>query len=304
MSLSPPAACPHVSIVIPTRGRADYLDAALASVAPQASLAPAEVIVVTDGEQEPSAAVTRRRGARLVSLREPTGANAARNAGVRAARGELIVFLDDDIEAPAGWLAAILDGTAAAPGMAVFGGPIRAVIHGGGPRACGREPAPITTLDLGPVDRDVELVWSANMAIRRRALDWIGPFDESLAGCGEEEDWLRRWHAAGGRVRYLAAAAVQHHRSAPDARLRALCATAYGRGRAARRYDVHKGTTPALAAELRTLAGCAGHAARRRCAIGVVVSFHSAGRLLEGLLTLPLVEDRRRARRRSPISPR
>ncbi len=53
-------------------------------------------------------------------------------------------------------------------------GPIRARLEGGGPRSCGREAAPITTLDLGPADRDVALVWGANMAIRRRALDRVG----------------------------------------------------------------------------------------------------------------------------------
>lgn len=269
--------------MIPTRGRPGYLDAALASLAPQARLAHAEVIVVTDGEQERSTGVARRHGARLVSLRAPVGANAARNAGVRAARGDLIVFVDDDIEAPPGWLAAILGAAMAAPGTDVFGGPIRAVLDGGGPRACGREPMPITTLDLGGLDRDVDLVWSANMAVRLRALDQVGPFDESLAGCGEEEDWLRRWRATGGRVRYLAAASVEHRRSAADARLRSLCASAYGRGRAARRYDTCKGTTATLEAELRTLAGCAWHAVRRKCAVGVVMWFHSAGRLRESL---------------------
>ena len=44
------------------------------------------------------------------------------------------------------------------------------------------------------------------MAVRRRALETVGEFDDALLGCGEEEDWLRRYGANGGRVRYLAAA--------------------------------------------------------------------------------------------------
>ena len=50
---------------------------------------------------------------------------------------------DDDIDAPPGWLDAYISGAEAYPDYEVFGGPIRAVLEGGGPRACGRESAPI-----------------------------------------------------------------------------------------------------------------------------------------------------------------
>jgi GT2 family glycosyltransferase len=279
----PPAVAPTASIVIPTRGRPDYLDVTLASIVPQASDADAEVLVVNDGDEPAARAVASRHGAHVIRLREPSGANAARNAGVAEARGPLLVFIDDDIEAPPGWLDAIIAGARDAPEVDVFGGPIRARLEGGGPRACGREPAPITTLELGAVDRDVAMVWSANMAVRRVAFERIGPFDEVLAGSGEEEDWLRRYAAQGGRVRYLVGAGVDHRRTAADATLSALSRTAYGRGRAARRYDTFKGTQPPLAGELRTLAGCAWHIVRRRCASGVVLFAHSAGRVREAL---------------------
>src|SRR5205085_9167342 len=106
------------------------------------------------------------------------GANAARNTGMREARSDLIVLIDDDVQTPPGWLEAVLAGTSAEPERDVFGGPIRPVLEGGGPRAYGPEQAPITSLDLGPEDRDVDLVWSANMAIRKRALQAVGPFAE------------------------------------------------------------------------------------------------------------------------------
>jgi glycosyltransferase involved in cell wall biosynthesis len=282
----PLAGSPTASIVIPTRGRPAYLDVALTSVVPQADRAGAEVVVVSDGDEPAARAVATRRGARVIGVTEPSGANAARNAGVAAARGPLVIFLDDDIEAPAGWLDALIAGAAGTPAYDVFGGPIRARIEGGGPAACGREPPPITTLDFGARDQDVKLVWSANMAVRRSALDRVGRFDESLAGCGEEEDWQLRYASQGGRVRYLAGAGVDHRRTAADARLRSLSRAAYGRGRAARRYDVVKGSAPTIAGELRTLAGCAWHIVRRRCAVGVVMSAHAAGRLREALAGL------------------
>jgi glycosyltransferase involved in cell wall biosynthesis len=275
---------PPASIVIPTRSRPDYLEVTLASIAPQAAAAGAEVIVVNDGDSPTTERVAERHGARTVALPPPGGANAARNAGIDAAAGELIVLVDDDVQAPEGWLEALLAGPAAAVDADVFGGPIRACLEGGGPRSCGREGPPITSLDLGPIDRDVEFVWSANMAIRRRAIERVGRFDETLRGRGEEEDWERRYRAAGGVVLYVAAAGLDHRREREDARLIKLVRAGYAHGRNARRYDVRKRMAPSPAAELRTLAGCLWHIVRRRCANGFVLAAHSAGRVRE-LLT-------------------
>ncbi len=272
---------PTASIVIPTRGRPGYLDVTLHSVMDQAAAAGAEVLVVLDGPDPAGAEVARRHGALPVTLDRPRGLNAARNRGVAVARAELIVFLDDDVRATPGWLRALLAGADHAPGCDVLGGPIRAELEGGGPRACGREPAPITTLDLGPADCDAQYVWGANMAIRRHAFTRVGEFDERLAGRGDEEEWERRYTAAGGRVRYVAGAAIAHRRTPEDARLSRLCRAAYALGRTARANDVRKHAAPAPWFELRVLAGCAWHTVRRRCGYGVIMGAHSAGRIRE-----------------------
>ena len=133
------SSAPQASIVIPSHGRPQYLDVALASVSPQAKDAGAEVLVVSDGPDPQTANVAQRHGAELVSLVTPSGLNAARNAGIEAAAADLIVFVDDDVSVPAGWLHALLAGVAAAPDREVYGGPIRASLEGGGPRA----PSPI-----------------------------------------------------------------------------------------------------------------------------------------------------------------
>jgi GT2 family glycosyltransferase len=274
---------PSASVIIPTGGRPDYLDVALRSVMPQAGAVGAEVIVVDDGAGPATAAVARRHGAELVVAPPPGGLNRARNAGIAAARSELVVLIDDDIAAPAGWLQSLLAGVKSAPDADVFGGPIRARLEGRPPRSCGREKPPITTLDLGDVDRDVALVWGANMAIRRRAFARVGLFDETLSGPGDEEDWERRYSGAGGAVRYVAAAGLVHRRSPGDSTLRRLSQAAYRQGRASRRYDVRKDAAPSLRAEVRTLVGCHWHIVRRRCANGLVLAAHAAGRLREAL---------------------
>jgi len=275
---------PVASILFPTRDRSAYLAAALASVAGQAAARGAEIVVVEDGPADPrTAQLAAEHGARHVALGAPRGLNVARNAAVEAARADLLCFLDDDVAVWPGWLDALLAGAAAYPDHDAFGGPIRARLEGTDLHACGREPAPITTLDLGPEDRDADLVWGANLALRRSALARAGGFDPVRSGPGDEEEWERRLRAAGGRIRYLAAAGVDHRRTGADARIAGLARAAWHRGRRSRRYDAAKGTAPGLAGELRTLAGCVWHIARRRCGNGIVMSAHSAGRIREAL---------------------
>src|SRR5581483_7984688 len=126
-----------------------YLDVTLESVMGQAAQLGAEVIVIADGPDAATEATSARHGAQVVTLPQQRGLNSARNAGIAAARSDLLVFIDQDVQAPPGWLQAVIAGARAYPDREVFGGPIRARLEGG-PRGCGREPAPITTLDAGP----------------------------------------------------------------------------------------------------------------------------------------------------------
>jgi GT2 family glycosyltransferase len=271
---------PAASIIVPTRARPGYLEVALASVAPQAQRAGAELIVVDDGALERNAQLAERFGARYVALGEPRGLNAARNAGAAAATGDLLAFIDDDVEVHTGWLDALLAAAAADPGAGVFTGPIIARFEGRARRVCGREGAPITSMDLGSADRDVTRAWGANLTIRRSALDAVGPFDvHRRVWSGDEEEWEERHLAAGGRIRYVAAGGLDHRRDRADSRPRALMAVAFARGLQARDYDEEQGRAPSLARELRVLAGCLWHTLRRRCANGPVMAAHSWGRI-------------------------
>ena len=274
---------PAVSIVVPTRNRADYLRVALASLTRQEASEPYDVIVVDDGSSDETQSVAREFGAQLVRFDQPRGLNAARNAGIEAAAADLIAFVDDDVDAPPGWLAALLAGARRHPGAQAFGGPIRARFEGPTPRSCGRESPPVTTLDLGPEDREAELVWGANLAIRRSAIELAGPFDPDLPIFGEEEEWLRRLRSAGGGVMYLAEAGLDHRRAGGDARLGPLMRGAYAKGRSLRAHDERRGAAPALGRELRVLAGCGWHTVRRACPQGLVMGAHSVGRLVTAI---------------------
>ncbi len=212
----------------------------------------------------------------------------ARNTGVERSHGELVVFVDDDVRVRPGWLEALLNAAREHPQVDVFTGPIRARLEGPGgwgSHSCGRERPPITTLELGARDTDARYAWGANMAIRRSALERVGPFDVSLEHGGDEQEWQERLRAntPGARVLYVGRAAVEHRRVGADAGLRSLSRAGYMRGRAARRFDARQGRAPSLGKEMLTLGGCLGHVVRRRCPAGLTMAAHSWGRLREGL---------------------
>jgi len=113
---------PFFSVVIPVYNRADLLGRALSSVLAQ-SEQDFEVVVVDDGSRDdPEAVVDALADPRLRFLRqENRGGGAARNAGIREARGRFIAFLDSDDAFLPGHLVAmrrLLEGTARTAGYA------------------------------------------------------------------------------------------------------------------------------------------------------------------------------------------
>ncbi|HWE34136.1 MAG TPA: glycosyltransferase [Solirubrobacteraceae bacterium] len=93
-----------VSVVIPAHNRADVIGRAVQSAIGQ-RLAPTEVIVVDDGSADGTGAVAQSLGARVISCPQRSGAAAARNAGVQAARCGWVALLDSDDE----WLPHLLE---------------------------------------------------------------------------------------------------------------------------------------------------------------------------------------------------
>ena len=96
------------SVVVPTRDRPRALARCLAALDVQQGIV-VEVVVVDDGSVDTRAVervVERHEGVRLVRL-DGCGPAAARNAGVRAARAEVVLLTDDDCVPAPGWAAAL-----------------------------------------------------------------------------------------------------------------------------------------------------------------------------------------------------
>jgi glycosyltransferase involved in cell wall biosynthesis len=122
----------RISIVIPTQRRPNGLRTAVTSIFRQRDVDFAALeLVVVDNDQAPSArplAMELARGAPLplIYVHEPrSGVASARNAGLEAAKGAFIAFLDDDEEAPETWLAELTAAQAGFDADVVFG-PVRA----------------------------------------------------------------------------------------------------------------------------------------------------------------------------------
>src|SRR6266550_3714961 len=144
------------SVVIPTRNRRATLTALLERVGPQT--AGAEVVVVDNGSTDGAREALARLEAdgRLRVVLEPTpGATRARNAGARAARGDVLAFVDDDALPADGWLAALL-APFANPRVAAAGGRVSLRFAGALP---GWWDAALATYlaayDLGPEPTDL-----------------------------------------------------------------------------------------------------------------------------------------------------
>ncbi|MDY6945264.1 MAG: glycosyltransferase family A protein [Pseudomonadota bacterium] len=87
---------PLVSVIIPTYNRAALLREAVES-ALQQTYSPIEVVVVDDGSTDDTGAVMQEFGERIRYSRRPNGGvNAARNVGIKQAKGQFLAFLDSD----------------------------------------------------------------------------------------------------------------------------------------------------------------------------------------------------------------
>lgn len=124
-------AAPRVSLVIPTQRRPQGLAVAARSTFRQTGVDFSDLeLVVVDNDQAPSAqALAQDLAAEapfpVVYVHEPEpGVANARNTALSRARGAFIAFLDDDEEAPEGWLAALLAAQAKYAADVVFG-PVR-----------------------------------------------------------------------------------------------------------------------------------------------------------------------------------
>ena len=219
---------PRISATVCTHNGAALLGKALDSLALQTLPgSDFEVLIVDNASTDSTRAVAEQAARGRANVRYifegKLGLSAARNTAARAARSPYIAYLDDDAQASAGWLAALLNAfERLPPAPACVGGLVTLDWEGGPiPNWVPRKFAALySCLDLGPVGHYIvtpdEYLIGANMAFQLKALLENSGFDENLGRkgpvliSGEESALLNRFRAKGLHVYYAPDAAVSH----------------------------------------------------------------------------------------------
>lgn len=200
-----------------------------------------ELVLVNNNCTDDTDAVAQAFATRLplVYVHEPRqGLSRARNAGLRAAAGQLILFTDDDVRPYPEWIATYWAAFQSKPQGYYFGGPIESEFESirPDPELLPYAPGSVKGLDWGREARMLELgetlFVSANWACPADALRAVGRFDERLGldpsshrlKVGEESDLMQRLQAMGLKPWYLPEARIRHFVPARKCKLRHIAA--------------------------------------------------------------------------------
>lgn len=192
---------PGVSVIVPAFNAAPWIGDALASIHGQKGLFSLETIVVDDGSTDGTSACVEAAGWPVRLLRQANrGPAAARNAGLEAANGEYVAFLDADDLWPDGKLARQLELLEANPGLGFVVGDCRQFDDiGPYPRTYFEERGATAQWWGHPVEiRDPyarlvngSFVTTGAVLMRRSCVERVGGFDDGLRLVEDLEYWLR-----------------------------------------------------------------------------------------------------------------
>jgi len=174
------------TVVIPTYQRAELVRQAVQTVLAQ-SCQDFEIVVVDDGSPEPIRFTTPDDRLRVVRHEQNRGPSAARNTGIRAARGELVAFLDsDDL-----WLPEKLERQAAFMEDAAYGACVTGFEYdteeGYSVEIPHKPQSWLRELAMG-----CRLSPGTTLAVRRGCYEKVGFYDEAMPR-HEDYDWLLRF---------------------------------------------------------------------------------------------------------------
>ena len=236
--LLPTGSAPSVSIVIPTRGAGDLVRQAIGSIRATAGR-PVEIVVVDDlpARSKTLRAWLRKQADTVVRAEGAFNWSRFSNQGAKAASGEVLLFLNDDIDAPSrGWLEAMLE-QAVRPEVGAVGAQL--VYPGGRVQHAGLyldgtvgrhafrfhaawkagEADGAGPFGLAAVTREVIGVTGACLMTRRDVFERLGGFDEAHGIINNDLDFCLRARAAALDVIYTPHARLVHHELASRAEL-------------------------------------------------------------------------------------
>ena len=199
---------PTLSVIIPVHNGGVKFTKCLQSLAASES-APAEVIVVSDGDSDGSWRVAEQFGARVMRIPTPEGPARARNLGARTAKGDILFFFDADVAIPQDAVGRIAAAFQDAPDLAALFG------------SYDDEPFESNFLSQyknlfhhyvhQAAKEEASTFWSGCGAIRREVFMAMGGFEEGYRQPAIEDiDLGYRLRKAGHRIRLLKELQVKH----------------------------------------------------------------------------------------------
>jgi len=202
-----------VTVVVPTYRRPRQLQACLEALAAQRLEEPWDVVVVDDGSPEPPnsgvESLARSRDWRIVRQAN-AGPSAARNRGVREARGGVVAFTDDDCRPEPSWLGSLLQAVRERPGALVGG----TTVNGLTDDFFASTSQLIVDLVYEHFNADPDdgyFLASNNILCSRKGFLEIGGFDESFSRAGaEDRDFCDRWRMRGWPIVWRPEARIEH----------------------------------------------------------------------------------------------
>jgi mycofactocin system glycosyltransferase len=207
---------PTVSIVVPVYNRAHDIDACLESLLslnyPESKR---EIIIVDDASWDNTAAVVKQYNVRLIIQPENLGQSAARNAGVKVSKGDIIAFIDSDCIADPNWLTELVT-YFHDPRLVLIGGYVDSVFSEShldryekvcSPLNMGSKPI------LGKDKHTIFYVPTCNMLVKKEIYTQAGGLDEKLR-VGEDVDLCWKLMSKGYRLMYVPKGRIKHkHRN-------------------------------------------------------------------------------------------
>jgi GT2 family glycosyltransferase len=194
------------SVIVPHLDDYENLDACLAMLQEQSFPGDrTEVIIADNGSSRGIDAVRRIVGTRgrVVEVAE-RGAAPARNAGVRASRGEAIAFIDSDCRPDRRWLE---EGLAELQSGDFAGGRVDVLVQDPQRLTAAEAFESVFAFQNERYVKDLNFTVTASMFVWRSVFDAVGGFEN---GVPEDFDWCRRARHKGYRIRFAAKSIVGH----------------------------------------------------------------------------------------------
>jgi len=218
-----------ISIILATYKRLNLLTGALDSFCAMDKPEMEYEIIIADNEGSDLTRDLVKSYAGSINVKylceKTPGKNNALLAGLKAAKGSLIIFTDDDVVVSKTWISEYLKASDNYPDCSIFGGSVEPVFPPGGLE--GREYIDLeimffrsafgmTAIDLKEGYCSVGRIWGANMAVRKSVFDSGLTFDPNIGpkgndyAMGSENEFLRRAERNNFKAVFLPSCIIKH----------------------------------------------------------------------------------------------